>query len=201
MSDRPERRFDWPAARPGLALLALCLLPLLLPEAAIARLEYRRDAILAGEVWRLWSAHCVHYSVAHAVLDGLVCLILATGLQLAGQGRNLLPRLAVIAPLLTLTLLSAVPEMAFYRGASGVAMALLAATWLGLWRSQARWRPWLLVSALALLLKLMSDALDLNTFPASLPAEIKVAWQIHLAGLGCGLLFWWRGRVNATRGA
>jgi rhomboid family GlyGly-CTERM serine protease len=192
VSDRPERRIDWYAARPGLALLALCLLPLLLPEAATASLEYRRDAILAGEVWRLWSGQCVHYSTAHAALNGLACLILATGLRFSGQGCSLLPRIAVIAPLLTLTLLFAVPEMAIYRGASGLSMALLAATWLAVWRRQARWRPWLLVLALALILKLMADALGLIIFPASLPAEIKVSWQIHLAGLAYGVLFWRR---------
>jgi rhomboid family GlyGly-CTERM serine protease len=192
VADLPERRIDWPAARPGLALLAFCLLPLLLSEAAIARLEYRRDAVLAGEIWRLWSGHCVHFTAAHAMLDGLACMILATGLQLAGQSRRLLPRLVVIAPLLTLTLLIAVPEMAIYRGASGVAMALLAATWLTLWQYQQRWRPWLWPPALVLLLKLMADALDLNAFSASLPAEIEVAWQIHLAGLVSGLVFWRR---------
>ena len=192
MPDRPEQAFDWRAARPGLLLFTLCLLPLLLPETTIAGLEYRRDAILAGEVWRLWSGQCVHYSTGHAVLDGLACLMLATGLQLVHQGGSLLLRLAVIAPLLTLTLLFAVPEMQVYRGASGVAMVLLAATWLALWRGRARWRPWLLVPALGLLLKLMADALDLGVFPASLDAGIRVAWQIHLAGLACGFGFWRR---------
>jgi len=174
----------------GLTLFALCLLPLLLPEAATDWLEYRRDAVRAGEIWRLWSGHLVHYSAAHAVLDGLSCLILAAGLERVGNGRGVLFRLAAIAPALSLVMFFAIPAMAIYRGASGLAMALLAALGLSLWRARPDWRPGVLLLAAAVVLKLAADALGLAFLPSSLPAEVEVAWQVHLAGLLCGLWFW-----------
>ncbi len=138
----------------------------------------------------------MHYSVAHAVLDGLSCLVLALGLQRAGNGRGLLLRIAVIAPALALAMLFAVPEMAVYRGASGVAMALLAALWLTLWRARPCWRSGLLVLAAAVLLKIAADALGLAFTTSSLPAGIWIAWQIHLAGLICGVALAWCSRFD-----
>jgi rhomboid family GlyGly-CTERM serine protease len=183
-------RPDWRTLQPGLALFTLCLMPLLLPEAVVAGLEYRRDAILAGEVWRLWSGHLVHYSATHAVLDGLTCLILASTLHWAGEAGSVLRRLAVVAPMISLLLLLCVPAMAIYRGASGLAMALAAVLGLSLWRTQPGWRPALLLLALALSAKLAADALGIFARPSSLPAGIRLAWQVHAAGFVCGLLVW-----------
>lgn len=184
--------FDRAAWRPGLTLFGLCLAPLLLPERATSWLEYQREAVLAGEVWRLWSGHFVHYAAAHAVFDGLACLILAVGLQWAGGGAGRLLKLVMIAPIILLAILLAVPEMTSYRGASGLAMALLAALLLTLWRAEPRWRLGLAVFAAALLAKLAADALGVSPMPSSLPAGISLAWQAHVAGLACGLAFWWR---------
>jgi rhomboid family GlyGly-CTERM serine protease len=160
-------RPDWTAWRPGLTLLALCLLPLLLPETATNWLEFRRDAVLAGEVWRLWSGHLVHFSASHAALDGLTCFLLAYALRRAGERRALLPRLALIAPAISLLLLIVAPDMTFYRGASALAMALAVATGLAIWRARPAWRGLLVVSALALALKVALDALHVPLLPAS----------------------------------
>ena len=148
--------------------------------------------MLSGELWRLWSAHLVHYSVGHAVLDGLACLLLAAGLRQIGAGQGMLLRLAVIAPVLSLLMLLAVPEMAIYRGASGLAMVLLAALSLALWRIRPNWRPGLLALAAVLALKLVADIYGFAVFPGNLPPDIAIAWQVHLAGLVCGWLFWRR---------
>lgn len=183
---------DWAAIRFGLTLLAVCLLPLLLPDSATHLLEYQRGAVASGELWRLWSGHLVHYSATHAGLDGSACLVLAVGLHQAGDGRRLLYRLACIAPLLSLALFIAAPEMQYYRGASGLVMAMLAAVWLMLWRAQRGWRVVLFPLAAALLIKLAADALFPDQTVSSLPAGIRSAWQIHLAGLIGGIIFWWR---------
>src|SRR5258706_11762672 len=79
---KPERRFLRPLncdARYGLTLLAAVgFLGLLAAggSAWSARLQYERSAIVAGEWWRLLTAHWVHLGTRHLLLDaaGLVLL-------------------------------------------------------------------------------------------------------------------------------
>ena len=58
----------------GVALLATCAL-LLLPElwgdAGRALLSYDREALAAGQWWRLLTAHLVHLGLEHAALNSL----------------------------------------------------------------------------------------------------------------------------------
>lgn len=175
-------RSDW------VWLALLCLLPTLLPASGQAWLEYRREAVLAGEVWRLWSGHFVHYSMSHALQDGLVAVILALALDQAGAGSHLLLRLALIAPLLSLMLVLAVPSMAFYRGASGLDMALAGMLLRLLWSDHPAWRPGLLGIAMVLCGKMLADALGMGFALTLLPEGVRVAWQVHGAGLVLGWL-------------
>ncbi|HEX9171332.1 MAG TPA: rhomboid family intramembrane serine protease, partial [Telluria sp.] len=61
----------------GAALLCAALA--FAPEASLAQMEFDRSAIPAGQLWRLWSGHLVHFSVPHALGDALV--LLAAGLS------------------------------------------------------------------------------------------------------------------------
>jgi len=184
-------RPDWTDWRPGLTLFGLCLLPLLLPELARTWLEYRRQAILAGEFWRLLSAHFVHYSASHAAMDGLTCLILASGLRRMDERRGILLRLAILAVVISLALMLLAPAMATYRGASALAAALAAALGLALWRQRPDWRPVLALLTAALAISFVAEAAGVGFLPSSLPTGVKVAWQAHAAGFLFGLLAWW----------
>lgn len=108
-------------------LVLLCVTPCLWlgGEGTAALLEYDRSRILAGEVWRLLSGNGVHLSVAHVGAN-------VVGLLLIGA---LAARLGVAVPLVlsvicALTvgggLLTLAPEVAGYRGLSGVLHGLLA---------------------------------------------------------------------------
>src|SRR5579864_2273417 len=58
----------------GAALLAACALLLLLAlggESTRRILEYERAALVAGQWWRLLSAHLVHLDLQHAALNSL----------------------------------------------------------------------------------------------------------------------------------
>ncbi len=179
-------RRDWI----GLALL--CLLPTLLPAAGQDWLEYRRAAILSGEIWRLWSGHCVHYSAPHALRDGLA----AAALALALRDERTLWRLALIAPAISLVLLLMVPDMAVYRGASGLDLALAGMLLRHLALQQPAWRPGLHAVMAVLLGKMLADALGLDVALTSLPPGVHVAWQAHAAGLTLG---WLSGRTPPSQ--
>ena len=99
-----------------LAPLATCW-----PTAATA-LQYDRQAVLAGELWRLLSAPLVHYSASHLCWDLLVFMAAGWVIETAGDRRfGLLCGLAAVIPggffLLT------AEDLSYYGGLSGLATA------------------------------------------------------------------------------
>jgi rhomboid family GlyGly-CTERM serine protease len=113
--------------------LAIAAVALLLTALGVAEaLEYRR-ALLASEPWRLITGHLVHINWAHAVINVLALLIVARlfspDLTVLRQMTVLLTAGFVISAGLTLGR----PDIAWYRGLSGVLHALFfagATTWL-----------------------------------------------------------------------
>ncbi len=173
-------------AREGLWLALLGLLAAGLPERAAALLEYRRDAILEGELWRLLSGHFVYFSARHALLDG--CALVALVHALTGLGLpRVWPRLLLIALTLSAFLLLATPDMRTYRGASGLVMALAGVLLSALWRTRPGWRPGLVAISLLLIGKMLTDAMGVGADLAGLPEGVRVAWTAHAAGLALGV--------------
>lgn len=110
-------------------------------------LEYDRQAIVAGQLWRLVTGHLVHWSVPHAALD--LAAFFVVGVLYEKRLRTNLSRHALVAKLAYPSLLatSAVvvgaaifmlrDDLATYRGFSGLNSAQFAAVLVGEWRS---WR-------------------------------------------------------------
>jgi len=179
-------RADLPLASAALALACLALA--CAPSALIEFMAYDRPATLAGQVWRLWSGHLVHYSMRHALADAGVLFLIGTVLEpLLGTWR-LAFTLAWGAPLISLTLLLWLPEMRQYRGASGLDMMMAAMALIVLWRGGGLARPWLACLGGLLVLKIACEALGISPGFASLPEDVVVAWPAHLSGAACGFL-------------
>ncbi|MEZ5364032.1 MAG: rhombosortase [Bryobacterales bacterium] len=105
---------------------------------AAALLEYDRTAVAGGEWWRLLTGHLTHLSGKHLLWDGLTFAVLAGLCERRGQGRMAVA-LGVSAVAISAGLWVFQPELAVYRGLSGLDMALaglLAATEL---RRGSRW--------------------------------------------------------------
>src|SRR6185437_13124350 len=114
----------------GVALALVCgaLLALALGGEVVRRgLRYDRDALAAGEWWRFVTAHLVHLSLEHAVVD-----VLALVLLWMLFGRDYSPRawllvLAGAAAAIDLGLWVADSTLIWYVGSSGVLHGVFAA--------------------------------------------------------------------------
>lgn len=158
----------------GATLLAgRTFLPLLIAVGAIsaslfpafgAALELRPE-LAVSQPWRLLTCHLAHWSEQHLAWDLLVFLALAPLLP----PRRLLRLLPAAALLISLGVLLLRPDLAAYRGLSGLDSALFAALALDL----ARRKPWL-DRALGFL--------ALALFAAKIAAEMASGEAIFAAG-------------------
>ena len=168
-----------------LCVVALAGLVWLFPGSADL-LIYDRNAILAGEIWRLWTGHLVHFSMSHVVLDGSAWLV--CGWLLEARTRNNCPLLLLIGPpLISLSLFTFVPEMSRYGGLS--ALVVLAMVHVALnWAKESIQLRWLAGTALLLLgIKIAYELASPVALFASLPSA-AVAPASHLAGAVLALL-------------
>lgn len=106
-------------------------------------LEYRR-ALLGAQPWRLITGHFAHLSLLHAVVNCVALLLLT---ELFADRLQALEQWAVLlgAPIaISLVFWIAMPQLAWYRGLSGVLHALYftgCIVWLRTSHGRARWLP------------------------------------------------------------
>jgi len=169
--------------RHGLALLALVAIVLLsgfAGRAGIDLLAYQRDAIGAGELWRLLSGHWVHFDPHHALLNAL-------GLALLWMlfARDLRPAHWLLVIGASIAAIDAGlwwldPDVGWYVGASGWLHGVLAAgAWVHLRRGDAD--RWLLVALL--IAKLLMEQRAALPFSGDMPVIVEA----HLYGAVGGL--------------
>lgn len=120
-----SKRLPWIC---GVFGVAACLLALL-PVSVLEFLQYDRERILAGELWRLFTGHFVHWTSSHLLWD--VAVFVACGLFLEWIRRRLLALILLVGPvLISGALILLQPDMATYRGLSALDMSLFAAVCL-----------------------------------------------------------------------
>jgi rhomboid family GlyGly-CTERM serine protease len=166
------------------ALAVACLAP------HAGSLVYDRAALAAGEGWRLWTAHWVHFSSSHLAWN--LAVLLAAGAWLERDRPGWLWRHTLAAaPLITLALWFVEPGMARYGGLSALAVGtttLLALAQLGARRAG---RP---LWAAILLLVVGRIAYDLGPGGALLSdfrdPGVRVSTWAHAAGAVTAGLLW-----------
>ena len=114
----------------GALLLGVCATLLIIQSGgttAQAALRYDRDALLAGQWWRLLSAHVIHLGFEHALLDmaGLALMWALFARDYPWRGWVLILGLSVVGVDAGLWLLSSTTQ--WYVGSSGVLHGVLAA--------------------------------------------------------------------------
>lgn len=175
--------------RVSFVLVAICCLFAWVPHSVAGWLAYDRQAILADQIWRAWTGHLVHFTWQHALADVTVLLVAAGILERFKGCRAVAWMFLAGAPLISLALLLAAPELHVYEGASGIATMFGVAAGFCLWRAEPRLRGMLVVLAIGTLLKLFIDASGVRLGLTTLPAGIQVVWQAHAAGAILGAVF------------
>lgn len=177
-----------PDFRGASAVLALaCLALACLPETLAASLAWDREAILAGQWWRLWSAHLLHFGIPHAATDALVLLAAGASVERRIGPARLLRQLAIAAPCMSLLFFAVMPDLAEYRGASSLAAMLAVGAGVACWSQAGRAQRAMLAGAAALAAAYALHAALGGTAWSSLPQGVLVAWQAHLLGAACGV--------------
>ena len=111
-------------------------------------LVYDRGAILAGELWRLFTCHLVHFSLSHLLFD-LAGFLTAAGIIRQRAYRHLGLLCAVSALAVSGAIFIWQPGMAFYGGLSGIVNAAFIYAALRGVREERRWR-WFCLAAIVL---------------------------------------------------
>ena len=170
-------------------ILALaCLALACLPESVSTSLAWEREAILAGQGWRLWTGHLVHFGVPHAFTNALVLLAAGAILERRIGPARLLGHLALAVPFISLLLLALMQGQAEYRGASSLAAMLAVAAGVAVWPQAGRGRRAILAGGAVFAAACVLHALGAGIGLSSLPQGVAVAWQAHLLGAACGAL-------------
>lgn len=116
------RQLPWITGLFGVVVLLLALLP----ESLLSIVQYDREKILDGELWRMFTGHLVHWNSTHLVWDLLV--FVACGGLLEWLRRNLLVSVLFGGSfVVSVALLVFQPDMHTYRGLSALDMGLFSA--------------------------------------------------------------------------
>lgn len=169
--------------RAPLLLFALPALLVAFMPARHALLLLDREALAAGNVWRLWTGHWVHFSTAHLAWNLVV--VLAAGFWLERTRPGLLWRhIAVAAPIISLSVLIAEPGLQAYGGLSGLATGVVVLLGLHELRAPGAAR-WLWAGILGIVaLKTTHDHLRLAALFTDFGASgVRTASTAHVAGI------------------
>lgn len=160
-------------------------------------LEYRRAAVLRGQVWRLLTGNLVHLGWVHLARDVAGLFLIWALVAQPLDGRSRIWVLCVCGLAVGVGLLAFSPTIEWYVGISGVLFGLFCAGVL----TQLQARP---VYAGALLLG-MAAVIGWTWYAGALPGETRelggrVVPQAHLYGaLGGAAFIWVRAALRAYR--
>jgi len=190
----------YPLVTMGLGIVALVLF---CGGDMFSLLQYDRAAIGAGEVWRVITGHWLHWSFDHFLWCTITFLAIGSICEnLSGKGY--LATLAAASFIISLVCWLAAPELAYYRGLSGLASAIFmfAAVMMvrDAWMVQD-WRKVLLpaVAGLAFAGKVLFEFVTGSLLFVDSTGVFDPVPLAHLAGGGTGLLTAWIFRSEGKR--
>ena len=163
-----------------LAILGMALFASATPLAAEAW-EYNRESILHGEWSRLLTGHLTHWNFDHFVWDAATLLVLGVACVWRSVGRTVSALLGS-AVAISASLVWLQPDVATYRGLSGLDSALFTLLAAMIWRESRRTGRWKLGTvAIAAALGFLAKAAYESATGATLFVDSANAGFIPLA--------------------
>lgn len=199
------------AQKPGVRLIRLAATLSIAGVAGLAfvwprlagALIYERADIGAGQAWRLWTGHLVHYTGSHLLFD--LAVFLAAGLWLEWIRPPLARWFYLLAPpAISAALWWGDPALERYAGLSGLATGMLVLLALVQRRRDVGAPPWFWPAVLLLVaVKVVVESTTQTPLFARLDAGVRVVPLAHLGGIVCALVAFlaaqWRDRRCARR--
>jgi rhomboid family GlyGly-CTERM serine protease len=179
----------------GFLLVALASTVSILAPTWRDELLYDRNAIEAGEAWRLWSGNFVHFGWTHFVADTGLWLIIGWFVE---RAHPLVTRASL--PLCALAVTGTVyffdPEMIRYAGLSGMNVGYL--VFLSLVGWQKSWKDWFWPAILGIhVLELILESTWGHGAIRFDTPGVRVATIAHIGGIVFGIALWlW---INVVR--
>ena len=175
---------------PCTAFLVLCSAVLVswVDSAAITGLALDRNAVLQGELWRLWTGHFVHFSAHHAWVNIVVLTITFTIVErYLGTSKFVIFVLSSVA-FISAGLMLWQPALIEYRGLSAIATALTLIALFVMAKQHRAAAIYVVLLAILLSMKLIGEALGFTSVAANLPIGVAVEWRAHVLGAAAGLM-------------
>ncbi len=176
----------------GLLFAALCWGVWYSSPQTVALLVFDHEAIVAGEWWRLWSAHLTHSSYSQLMLNSALIALMGLMLVRFCKAWQLLLSLLIAMPIMTGLLLLLMPELSDYRGAVGVtAMMVMMAVWFLILESKRfSLGYWLGVMLLLLFVaKVGLETWMMLSHASNHGGGLHVIWLVQGLGILLGLAF------------
>ncbi len=166
-------------------------------------LQYDREAIAAGELWRLLTCHWTHWSVGHLGWDVSMFVLLSIACERMHR-RATIMALGCATLLIPMVVWAALPEMQTYRGLSGLDSALFALLAARVFQQSliCRDRRRLVsIGALAAAFagKMLYEAMLGSAVFVHDSADMVPVPLAHIAGAAVGLMAAWMGAMSRTQ--
>jgi len=175
----------------GGAVFVFCLLAL---QSFSGALEFDRQQVLSGEIWRIWTGHLVHTNVLHLSLNIVAALVIYFAFFAKIKLGELLAYGFVFTALISVALLCILTGLDWYNGLSGLLHALVAYFSIRLARDGVM-VYWLGLGVVWL--KVLAETTGANLVYENLIGDMNVITDAHLIGafIGTitaiiGMVFW-----------
>ena len=184
----------------SIGLAAGCIASVVIPSVG-AFFIYDRSAVASGELWRILTAHFVHYTDSH-LINNLIVLLPAMVLAEIGSRKDMVRVLVVSAAAIGVAVFALEPDVTRYAGASGVSLALVTYIALRGMAGNVRWR--VVCGALLVLVGFKLAAENLfgwRWVNWEHESGIFTVTLAHSVGVVSGLLVWFVQTVKGKSGS